>query len=463
MANPSGARQWGGGQSSFGAALQSILLAARLRQYQIQCFGLSHPLPLTWLFAVIRYLRPVAIVGKIVCVTKAADVREVYDRLADFTEAEELGPKLPWGPFVVVLDSPEQHARERELLQSVVSTLADVDRIRATAATICRDKIQQVRKSGRIDVVKDLCEPAVIDIIENYFGIPADGLNPDQMAHLIGRIASFIMVEPPDGSQLRIDAIDNIAKLTRLIDSRIETERTRPTAKPFPDLLSRLMAKLRTAGGLPWFDEKWIRRYITGLTVFGGGTVIRATAQAIDQLIRRPADLEAARALATALDRDTAECEDLKQSGRHSEAVQQRIDAARAALLQIIYEALRFRPMLPILQRYVPRETIIAKDTPRARLVPAGATLLAPPIAAMFDPEEFPDPWRFSRTRSVKSYVHFGYGPRLCFGQYVADVLMLEIFRALLLCPGLERAAGRGGRLSYDGTAASSLVLTFRP
>ena len=130
---------------------------------------------------------------------------------------------------------------------------------------------------------------------------------------------------------------------------------------------------------------------------------------AIDQLIRHPADLRAAQTLAKDLERDTIECKRLRTSDK-----QQRIDTARESLLQIIYEALRFRPMLPILSRYVPRETIIAKDTRHARLVPAGATALAPPIAAMFDPEEFPNPWRFSRTRCLKKYVHLGDGPRLC-------------------------------------------------
>ena len=371
ISNPSGTRHWCcGGQSAFGSALQSISLAARLLIYKIQCFSLSHPLPLALLLAFIRRVRPVAIVGNLGCVTKARDVREVYDRLADFTEAEELGPKLPWGPFMVVIDWPEQHARERDLLQSVVSVRADADQIRATAETICRDQIALVRKSGRIDVVKDLCEPAVIDIIENYFGIPSDGMSPDEMAHLLGHVAGFIMVEPPVGSQPRIEALDSIARLTRLIVDRIKGKLPASKTGPLPDLITRLVA-LRSRGGPPWLDENWIRRYLTGLAVFGGGTIVRATTHAIDQLIRHPVDLRAARALAIDLERDTVECKRLKASGGSWQIVQERIEAAQTNLLQIIYEALRFRPMLPILARYVPRETIIAKDAPHARMVPA--------------------------------------------------------------------------------------------
>jgi cytochrome P450 len=430
--------------------------------YRVQCYLLSHPTFLALVFAFIRRVRPIAIVRKVVVVTKARDVREALDRLADFTLAEDLGPKIPWGPFMVVIDWPEQHTRERDLLQSVVNTAADVDQIREKAATISRDRILKVPSSGRIDVVKDLCEPVVIDIIENYFGIPSGGLTADEMAHLLGRIAGFILVEPPVGSKPRAAALDSIAMLTRLIVDRIKGKTPPPKTGGAPDLLTRLVA-LRSKGGPVSPDEDWIRRYITGLAVFGGGTIIRATTHAIDRLIEHPDDLGAAQALAGELERDIKECNGLNPSDPRWQVLQQKIKAARGSLLQIIYEALRFRPMLPILTRYVPRETIIAKDTSYARMVPAGATTLAPPIAAMFDPQEFPHPWHFSRTRCLKSYVHFGYGPRLCFGQYIADVLMIEIFRALLLCKEIRRAGNGAGQIAYEGPAVTSLVLTVRP
>ena len=137
--------------------------------------------------------------------------------------------------------------------------------------------------------------------------------------------------------------------------------------------------------------------------------------------------------------------------------------------------------MLPILLRYAPRETIIAKGTRRARLVPAGAKVFAPPIAAMFDPEEFRKPWTFvdkeddkkKAPRHSYNYMHFGPegvpdetrkdGPRICFGRYVADVLIVEIVRALLLCEELKRAAGPSGRVAYNGPVPRSLILTFKP
>jgi cytochrome P450 len=473
MLNPSSARHgssyWA--PSTLGSVFQWILLRGRLLKYNIFCYILSHPLPLKLVFAFVRRVRPVAIVGNHVLVAKARDVHEVLDRLDDFTVADVLGPQMPWGPFMIGIDWPEQHRRERQLLQSVVSEVADVDKIRDEAATRCRGLIAQARKPhsgrGKIDVVAELCEPVVVDTIQSYFGIPVIG-TPHEMARILGQVAGFIMVNPPVDSERRIKSLESIARLTKHIVDRIEDRAGRTPALPTlplaPDLLTRLVAKLCSKGAPVWLDKNWIRRYVTGLAVFGGGTITRAATHVIDQLIRYPADLQRARELAARLEQDTTEFERLKSSGTSwdGEAVEQRIEAARFSLRQIIYEALRFRPMLPVLLRYTPRETMIAKGARHARLVPAGATVFAAPIAAMFDPDEFPNPWRFNGDRCLKNYLHFGHGPRLCFGKYVADVLIIEIIRALLLCDELKRAAGSSGRVAYDGPVPRSLVLTLK-
>lgn len=134
---------------------------------------------------------------------------------------------------------------------------------------------------------------------------------------------------------------------------------------------------------------------------------------------------------------------------------------ARDALTHYIYEALRFRPMLPLLVRDAPRATIVAKGTPRVRVVPAGARVLAAPLAGMFDPEIFPHPPRFDPARPIESYIHFGDGERHCFGKYVAESALMEMVRALLRLPGLARASGRDGRIHYEGPAPYSFILTF--
>jgi cytochrome P450 len=225
-------------------------------------------------------------------------------------------------------------------------------------------------------------------------------------------------------------------------------------------LLMRLLKLCRT-GDPKWLDETWVRRYVTGLLATGGATIVRATTHAIDQLLARPLALGEARVRASRLERDTTVLRRVvPASGEWHTAVVQ-VEASRRALRQMVYEALRFRPVLPLLARYCPRQTIIAKGTERARLVPAGAQVIAGPLAAMFDPQVFELPWRYSPTRSLEDYLHFGCGPRTCFGEHIADAVVIEIIRSLLLLPGLKRGPGPRGRVRYDGPAARSLVLRF--
>jgi cytochrome P450 len=130
-------------------------------------------------------------------------------------------------------------------------------------------------------------------------------------------------------------------------------------------------------------------------------------------------------------------------------------------LYHIVYEALRFKPMLPLTVRYCQRKTIIAKGAKRGRTVPGGSSIIAAPLAAMFDPEVFSNPSKFDSGRRLEDYAHFGFGPHKCFGQYVADIVMVETIRSILVLPNLRRAFGFKGRVHYDGPVVTSLWLRF--
>jgi cytochrome P450 len=427
------------------AWFHSLSVAAGSLIYNLTCHIMSHPYPLRGLFALLRGVRPITVLGKLVVVSQHADVREALARFDDFHLADILGPKMPWGPALLSLDWREQHNRERHLLESMVM-VDDVRRIRSSVAATCGDLLAKKYAVGEIDVVSDLCNDVVIDVIHSTFGVPLLG-DSQEMTRILGDVAGFILVAPPVHSERSKRAYASMALLTEKVLERIKSSMQalrRAPGEPTQadDLLARLV-KLRCGGQGPgWLDDDWIRRYVTGLAATGGGTMVRATTQAMDQLIARPAALEEARKLAQKPDGDAN---------------------AWDGLHQIVYEALRFRPMLPLLVRHIPRDTIIAKGTGRARMVPAGGTIIAGPIAAMFDPHVFKKPSRFSSNRSVDHYVHFGFGPRLCFGKYVADVVMVEIIRSLLLLPNLRRAPGRKGRVSYDGPVVTSLHLRFDP
>jgi cytochrome P450 len=296
--------------------------------------------------------------------------------------------------------------------------------------------------------------------------VPPLGGDPRRMAAAMRHLAGIIMVDPAVGTGPWIKSRADVTDLTQQLVDQLATEAAAADTEAGSDeapapaaqtLFARLVRRHRQAPP-DWFDHDWIRRYLTGLVGTGGATIVRATAHAVDQFLAHPDGLRRGQALSGALDR--------VESGAHAaesnEAGNVRLDLARDDLRKCIYEALRFRPMLPLLVRDCPRDTIIANGTPRARLVPAGTRVIAPPLAAMFDPEAFPEPSRFQE-RPIESYFHFGFGPRRCFGKYIADIALLEVVHALMRLPGLARASGKEGQVGYEGPAPCSLLVTFEP
>jgi cytochrome P450 len=434
---------------SVGNFIQSRRLAWHVLAYRVSCFFLCHLWFFKFGFGLLRRFRPVCIFKKFLVVTKAREVREVLQRFDDFTLGDFIDPGMPWGTFLMTVDWRQQHAQERQLLESVVDP-TDINKIRAIVEARCRRQINA--SGGRIDVVSQLLEPVVVDIAADYFGVPPLAGCTQKMAHAMRDLAGIIMVNPPVGSEPWSRSRASIANVTtHLLDeiSRKTSTLAAPPPAPAADLILRLVQRLRDPGKPIWFNEDWIRRYLTGLLATGGATIVRAGAQAIDQILAHPSDLEKAQAVVIKLDQAA-------QSG-----AQQRVDELRGTLRHYVYEALRFRPMLPLLLRDTPRETVIAYGTKEARIVRAGTRVIAPPLAAMFDTEAFPDPSRFDPSRPFEHYLHFGFGPRHCFGQYIAETALLEVFKSLLSRPGLSRAAGSKGRLVFDGPVAAGLVVTF--
>lgn len=431
------------------ALAESLRHFRQSQQYRLSCYVLSHLWILKIVFAVLRAVRPAMRVGNVLVVTKAREVREVLERFDDFVLSDSITPGMPWGPFLMTVDWRGQHDRERAMLQSAVEPATDLAAIRIIAADVCRSRIGALAATGRIDVVADLAEPVMVRIFHDYFGVAPLAGDEKLMARAMRDLAGIIMVDPPVGSQAWLNSRDDMVGLTRQLKEHFEAEKAganHASRNSPPTLLGRLLRRHDTSGPA-WFDEDWIRRYLTGLIATGGATIVRATAQAVDQLLERHDALQRARELSGRLD--------LAEQGHPPD-----VAPCRDALRQWIYEALRFRPMLPLLVRDCPRDTIIANGTPRARLVPAGTRVIAPPLAAMFDADAFPDPSAF-RERPIESYFHFGFGPRRCFGKYIADIVMLEVVHALMRLQGLARAEGSAGQVSYDGPAPCSLVVTF--
>ena len=439
------------------------MLIWRSVTYRTFCFFLNHHLPSKLIFALLRRVRPVAIVWGIAIATKASDIRDVLDRFDDFLLGEVLRPNIPWGPFLMTIDWRDQHARERKLLQSIVKPAEDIRALKELSAELSNSQIRLHERCHSIDVVSQLAEPVMVAVAEKYFGIKPVGGDSQKMSRMMSDIASLIMIIPPEGSRRWTEQRESIEKLSTHIAGLIKDKMSERCPVASATLLDRLIPLLNQCRP-GWFDTHWVRRHVIGLAGTGTATVVRATTHAIDRLMAHPAALRRAQTQAARLDADEKSERLLASGGADQtlkDAAKLRTEQSLLRLRQIVYEALRFRPMLPLLVRYCPRDTTLAKDTKRARIVCAGSKVLAPPLAAMFDPEVMEMPWHFCSSRPLEDFLHFGYGERSCFGKYVADVVMMEIIRSLLRLPVLKRAAGPNGRVRYNGPVPSSLMLSF--
>ena len=127
-----------------------------------------------------------------------------------------------------------------------------------------------------------------------------------------------------------------------------------------------------------------------------------------------------------------------------------------------MFEALRFDPLAPLLQRRVIAHAMLAPGTRRQTHLAPGETVGVSFASAMRDPRRVADPEAFRTDRPASDYLHFGYGLHSCFGEHINRVILPAIFSALLR-RGVRRADGPRGRLVKRGIFADTLWVDFTP
>ena len=162
-------------------------------------------------------------------------------------------------------------------------------------------------------------------------------------------------------------------------------------------MLGRLVALQGPA--YPWLDDQTIRRNVAGVVVGVVDTTSTFATLALDELLRRPRQLGAARAAALAGD----------------------IDKVR----DFAYEAVRFNGRSPVLARHAEHDVVLAAGTPREHRIPGGSTVILGTLSAMFDPQAFVEPDTFRVDRGV-DYLHFGHGLHQCLGRLINGVEIPE-------------------------------------
>src|SRR6185503_16357953 len=154
------------------------------------------------------------------------------------------------------------------------------------------------------------------------------------------------------------------------------------------DVLERCLV-LQDAG-LPGMSDQDILDKLFGVVVAIIPTTSAAFARALDELLRRPKELERA-----------------QHAARENDF---------ATVWQFMSEAMRFNPLGPGVFRVAASDYTVASGTSRAKTIPQGSLVLAAIQSAMFDTNNVDEPSEFRINRPPDTYMHFGYGIHTCFG-----------------------------------------------
>lgn len=384
----------------------------------------------------LRRFKPILFLGRRVIITRHSDVSEVLARDEDFTVAEVNGAAMARmnGPFILGMDRSAQYYRERAIIERCAPP-GDAERIRAFVRSSAAGLVDAATPPGQIDVVGGLARLVAVRLVAEYFGTP--GPHEATMLRWMRTIFHETFLNVGADQDVRRAGEASADEFHAYADDLISRRRTEVEAgQDTPDDFVTRLVRLQNDPETRLSDEG-IRRNLGGVVVGAVETTSKATAQAVDELLRRPAALASAQAAARTGDVETV--------GRH------------------VFEALRFNPINPVLARHCARPAVVAAGTRRQRCIPAGRSIYAAILPAMFDPAVFDQAGRFRTDRPASAYLHFGAGLHTCFGRHVNVIQLPEVAAVLLRLENLRRAPGGDGKIVYDGPFPDRFLLQFDP
>jgi cytochrome P450 len=346
-------------------------------------------------------------------VTRYDDVVDVLKRDRDFgmtylKRMEQLGT-----PFILGMNPSGAYKRQSEALWEGFAEI-DLDALSKVTRVLATEEL--ATSAGEIDVVGRLTDrvlartaPAVL------WSGPA--LTEEQFADARA-ISRDIFINPFKDPKVRKRGEAATPRLRDYIEVIVADRGAAPQGG---DVLGRLLAAGKLHG-----DE--LVDDLLGVTVAWVTSISRTMAYALDELL----------------------------SGRRSDQLERAQSAAHygdvATVGQIVFEALRFRPSMPALERVCTREARLGPRTIRR-----DRKLMLILTAAMVDKRGIPQAGKFYAGRPCDEYLHFGRDTHRCLGEAVARVQMSEIATALLRHPRARRASP----LELDGPFPRHLFVSF--
>jgi cytochrome P450 len=397
-------------------------------------FLVRHPSLLRWFGWLFRSISPVVTIGKITVVSTRDCIIEVLDRDTEFTISQINAPRMArvGGDFILGMDRSARYDREAGILRQAVHQ-DDLPEIRKSIRSLAADIVQRCKSTGRIEISKGYARLVPTRLLNTYFGTP--GPDEESMMRWLRDIFGDLFLNPNDFSWVRAAADQSASQLHDYLApliARIKSEITGGSTRD--DFLTRLIRM--QSDPITALDDDGIRRNIGGVIIGSVDTTNTAVVNIIDQLLRRPGAMRELHKLAVADDVD--------------------------AVSTYAFEALRFNPQAPFLQRHCANGADIAVTNGSKKRVPAGSKVITMSIAAMFDPAAVERADEFIGTRPQTVDLQFGHGMHQCFGRFVNQIQIPELVRELATLRNLRRAPD-GGFIKYDGPFPDRLVLQFDP
>ena len=370
-------------------------------------------------FQELRDNRPILQTPMATLVAQFRDVEEILHRERVFSVCPYLPRMLGViGPFVLSQDITPGYDHDISIMRLVVrrEDLPWVkDIVSCRAAEIVSDLFQDC---GPVDIVQTLTRKVPVRLADEYFGFSAP-LDAQMMAWARSCFREFF-INLLDDPAVRAPAVAAGAEMRARLDAVLAERRT-SDLDDRDDVMGRLL-RLQRAGDVADLDNDGVCRTLMGLVIGMVETTSQATVQALLVLFSRPDVLATAAAAAKADDDD--------------------------ALADLIFEALRFRPINPMVVRLAREDYRLAAGKHHQTLIQKGTTVFALTWSAMFDPRVLDAAEEFRPARPDSHYLHFATGEHACFGRYISRIQIPQILKPLLKLDGLRAA----GAPEYDGT-----------
>lgn len=386
------------------------------------------------LFDELRKNRPIFVSPNSTLVTKYADVLEVLSREDAFSVKLYAVKMNRIVPFILGMGDTSLYQHDVSILRLAISR-EDLPAIENFVKETVQNLLNECVYHERIDIVKNLARIVPLRLAAHYFGVP--GPDEETMKRWTRTIFYDIFLNLRDTDSIREAALASGTEMRAYVDELIRERRNKMSSASSNsdnpnDILSRLL-RMQSNPEVS-FDDTRIRDNIIGLILGAVDTTSKAITYAIDELLRRPEQLNEAR-------RAALSDEDEK-------------------LTHYIYEALRFKPQSVALIRLCEKPYTIAKGTDRATLISPGTLIFAAASSAMFDDSFIEAPEEFRINRELETdYLHFGYGMHMCFGRFISRLQILQVIKGLLRAGELNRIAGNEGEIKHDGPFPDSLIV----